>query len=151
MILTILAIGSTIFLIIAIITAITTLTTEPTDEELLKHDPIKYYIKHAPENAGMKNINVTLDTLNKISQDPTKYNIIRLKINDNRTLDHITGKPFNKKAINYATCNIYYKLQPTEEYITHTTHQLLSINTYTIHTPTGKTTTNKGFNIINIK
>ena len=51
----------------------------------------------------MKNINVTLDTLNKITQNPTQYNIIRLKINDNRTIDHVTGKPFNKKAVNYAS------------------------------------------------
>ena len=99
----------------------------------------------------MKNIIITLDTLNKITQNPTQYKIIKLKIDDNRVIDEITGKPFNKKAINYATCNIYYNLTPTEEYITHTTHQLLNVNTYTIHTPKGKTTTNKGPNIFNIK
>lgn len=151
MILTILTTASTIFLIIAIITAITTITTEPSDEELKQKDPIKYYIKHAPEGAGMKNILVTLDTLNKITQDPTKYNIIRLKINDNRVIDKVTGKPFNPKAVNHATCNIYYKLQPEQEYITHTTHQIIQINTYNIHTPTSKTTTQKGPNIINIR
>ena len=138
-------------LILIIIYAIIAIRQEPTDQELLKKDPIKYYIKHAPEGAGMKNIIITLDTLNKITQDPTQYKIIKLKIDDNRTIDHITGKPFNKKAINYATCNIYYNLTPTEEYITHTTHQLLNVNTYTIHTPTKKHTTNKGPNIINIK
>jgi len=138
-------------LILIIIYAIIAIRQEPTDEELLKHDPIKYYIKHAPEGAGMKNINVTLDTLNKVSKDPTQYNIIKLKIDDNRTIDHITGKPFNKKAVNYATCNVYYNLTPTDEYITHTTHQIIQVNTYTIHTPKGKTTNHKGPNIFNIK
>ena len=151
MIITILATATTIFLIISIINLIAVKLEEPTDEELLKHDPIKYYIKHAPEGAGMKNIIITLDTLNKISKDSTQYNIIRLKISDNRVIDEITGRPFNKKAVNYATCNVYYKLTPTNEYITHTTHQILQINTYNIHTPTGKTTNHKGPNIINIK
>ena len=126
-------------------------TPEPSDEELLKKDPIKYYIKHCPPNTGMKNIIITLDTLNKIYKDPTNYNIICLKIDDNRTIDEITGKPFNTKAVNYAICNVYYKLEPTEEYITHTNNQLLQVNTYSIHTPKGKTTNSKGPNIINIK
>lgn len=151
MILTILLIGSIIFLILSIINLIAVKLEEPSDEELLKKDPIKYYIKHQPPNAGMKNILVTLDTLNKITQNPTNYNIICLKISDNRVIDEVSGKPFNPKAINHATCNVYYKLQPEQEYITHTNNQLLSINTYTIHTPKGKTTTSKGFNIINIK
>lgn len=151
MILTILAIASTIFLIISIINLIAVKLEEPSDEELKQKDPIKYYIKHCPPNTGMKNINVTLDTLNKIAQDPTQYKIIKLKIDDNRTIDHITGKPFNPKAINHATCNIYYKLQPEQEYITHTQHQLLQVNTYNIHTPKGKTTNHKGQNIFNIK
>ena len=138
-------------LILIIIYAIITTRQEPSDEELKQKDPIKYYIKHAPKGAGMKNINITLDTLNKITQNPTKYKIIKLKIDDNRVIDKVTGKPFNPKAINHATCNVYYKLQPEQEYITHTTHQILQINTYTIHTPNKKTTTNKGPNIINIK
>ena len=150
MIITILQIIVTILIIYSIINLIAVKTEEPSDEQLLKHDPIKYYIKHAPKGAGMKNINITLDTLNKISQDPTKYTIIKLKIDDNRTIDQITGRPFNKKAVNYATCNIYYNLTPTTEHITHTTHQILQINTYNIHTPTSKTTTTKP-NIINIK
>lgn len=137
-------------LILIIVYTIITIRQEPSDEELLKHDPIKYYIKHAPEGAGMKNINVTLDTLNKITENPTQYTIIKLKIDDNRVIDKVTGKPFNPKAVNYATCNVYYKLQPEQEYITHTTHQLLQINTYTIHTPTHKTT-NHTPNIINIR
>ena len=123
MIITILLIGSIIFLILSIINLIAVKTEKPSDEELKQKDPIKYYIKHAPEGAGMKNILITLDTLNKVSKDPTQYKIIKLKIDDNRTIDHITGKPFNKKAVNYAIVNIYYNLTPTEEYITHTTHQ----------------------------
>ena len=99
----------------------------------------------------MKNINVTLDTLNRITQNPTQHTIIKLKISDNRTIDHVTGRPFNKKAVNYATCNMYYNLTPTTEYTTHTTHQIINVNTYTIHTPTGKTTNHKGPNIFNIK
>lgn len=151
MIITILQIIVILLLIYSIINLIAVKTEEPSDEELLKHDPIKYYIKHAPEGAGMKNINVTLDTLNKISKDPTKYTIIKLKIDDNRVIDHVTGRPFNKKAVNYATCNIYYNLTPTDEYITHTTHQIINVNTYTIHTPKHKTTNHKGPNIFNIK
>lgn len=151
MIITILQIIVTILIIYSIINLIAVKTEEPSDEELKQKDPIKYYIKHAPEGAGMKNIIITLDTLNKVSKDPTKYNIIHLKIDDNRTIDHITGRPFNKKAVNHATCNIYYSLTPTDEYITHTTHQILQINTYTIHTPTSKTTNHKGPNIINIR
>lgn len=150
MIITILQIIVGLILIYSILNLIAVKLEEPNDEELKQKDPIRYYIKHAPKNAGMKNINVTLDTLNKISKDPTKYKIIKLKIDDNRTIDHVTGKPFNKKAVNYATCNIYYKLQPEQKYITHTTHQILNVNTYTIHTPQGKTTT-KTPNIINIK
>lgn len=150
MIITILQIIVILLLIYSIINLIAVKTEKPTDEELLKKDPIRYYIKHAPEGAGMKNILVTLDTLNKITQNPTQYKIIKLKIEDNRTIDKVTGRPFNKKAVNYATCNIYYKLQPEQEYITHTTHQIIQVNTYNIHTPTGKTT-NKTPNIINIK
>ena len=151
MIITILQIIVIILLIYSIINLIAVKTEEPNDEELKQKDPIKYYIKHAPEGAGMKNINITLDTLNKIYKDPTQYKIIKLKIDDNRTIDQITGRPFNKKAVNYATCNIYYNLTPTTEHITHTTHQIIQINTYNIHTPKGKTTTNKGPNIFNIK
>ena len=151
MIITILQIIVILLLIYSILNLIAVKTEKQTDQELLKHDPIKYYIKHAPEGAGMKNIIITLDTLNKVSKDPTQYKIIKLKIDDNRTIDHITGKPFNTKAVNYATCNVYYKLQPEQEYITHTTHQIIQVNTYSIHTPKGKTTTNKGPNIINIR